>query len=273
MVKLDLFKNYYEANDIIKADLVIKNLFNRNIEDSNILDEYLNFKLKVSSWNIDIPTRKIFIHEAENALIIFSENVELTEETVDKIEKYKDLIHDIKTKILADENLLIENSVQIRKEKSINALNRIVDLKEKLALANCKDEFNKILLQLKNVESIIETDLLSKNHNDLLIELTKDITDILTNKLQEFEKKEMKLYNLKAVESFKSVYSEFISDEKKYNNIVNLKKLCKNGLFDYDVSKLFYETNIYYNQIYTYILGKVNDEAKFELTKLAVNKK
>lgn len=273
MVNLELFNKFYEKNDIINADLILKNIFNKNITDIDVFNKYFEFKINVSSWDIDIPTRKIFLSEAEKALIYFSENVDLTEEIINKLEIYRSCLCSVKQQILDIERELYEKQLQERTEINLNELNSIVELRGKLKGKINKEEFDSILHELKSIESRFQVELLNEKQYKLYEELTKDITELVTSGIIEFERKELIKYNKKAIESYKLVYTNFTKDEKKYKDISQLQMLCSTSLFGYDTSKLFNETNIYYNQIYTYILSKLSDDLKYELTKLAVTKK
>ena len=53
----------------------------KSMVNLELFNKYFEFKVNVASWDIGIPTSKIFLSEAENALIYFSENVDLTEIT------------------------------------------------------------------------------------------------------------------------------------------------------------------------------------------------
>lgn len=54
--------------------------------------------------------------------------------------------------------------------------------------------------------------------------------------------------------------------------ILNCLHLSQRGcLFSYDASKLFNETLIYYNHVYSFIFNKLDDNGKFRLTQISID--
>lgn len=77
-------------------------------------------------------------------------------------------------------------------------------------------------------------------------------------------------YNKKAVESYDKAFKMFKNNEGKYKNQTQLFSLVSSTLFAYDVARLFNETLIYYNHIYSYIFGKLDDDGKLALTRFSI---
>ena len=57
---------------------------------------------------------------------------------------------------------------------------------------------------------------------------------------------------------------------KNSKNLDNHIEIIKN-MFSFDATRLFSETVIYYNQVYSYIFSVLSDEDKLALTKVAIN--
>lgn len=272
--KYDLFEKLYNSNDIYNADMVIKNLLNRNINDLDTFKTYYDFKIKVASWDIDIPTRKLFLNEVETGLIYFSENVEINAEILEYINECKAEIHSLYNYLIDLEQNIEASKLEEEKKSNNELLKKLVNYKFEIYNCKTEDNFQQILSSVQEVEKNLNTDLFSNEQYKLYEDLTRDYSNVVSNKMAEFEKLKLKEYNKKAVNSFRYVFDTFSKDEDTYkNNFSQLSRLVGNYLFNYDSSKLLNETLIYYNQIYSFIFGKLNDEGKFKLTEIAVDSK
>lgn len=67
--QLSLFQEFLTKNDIWQANLLIKNIFNKNIENRDVFQTFYEFSIKIANWNLDIPTRKLFLEQAFSAVI------------------------------------------------------------------------------------------------------------------------------------------------------------------------------------------------------------
>jgi Ca2+-binding EF-hand superfamily protein len=100
--------------------------------------------------------------------------------------------------------------------------------------------------------------------------LTKEHTALISEKMRKIEYQKNTSYNKEAVESFSKAFQLFKSDESTYKNQTQLYKLASQNLFAYDASRLFNETLIYYNHVYTYIFSKLDDDGKLHLTRFSI---
>ena len=101
--------------------------------------------------------------------------------------------------------------------------------------------------------------------------LTKACTDLISSKMRELEYKKNIAYNKQAADSFADAFEKFKEkDGKKYKNQTQLFKLVSKTLFSYDASRLFNETLIYYNHVYSYIFSKLDDDGKLALTRFSI---
>ena len=98
----------------------------------------------------------------------------------------------------------------------------------------------------------------------------KKILDIISEKMRQMERNKNTDYNKKAVEAFSSAFERFRKDEGKYKNQSQLFSLASTTLFAFDASRLFNETLIYYNHVYSYIFSKLDDAGKLALTRYSI---
>ena len=76
--------------------------------------------------------------------------------------------------------------------------------------------------------------------------------------------------NKKAVNAYNSAFTSFKNNESRYKDKSQLFSLVSTTLFTYDAGRLFNETLIFYNHVYSYIFNKLDDNGKLELTKYSI---
>lgn len=261
-------------NDSTQKDayLVGKNLFNQQPSNESIFLSYFDFLCKFAEYPITIDERKFYANEADIALAYFSENVSITELSLQLIKKCKAQLGTIINDIIGIEKVLVQSALKEVQIKNAVELNNLVDLKGKLFLATKKSDFDSLLHSVQKCEISIEKKYLSQEQNELYDILTSEYSIIVNDKLIELERIENVEYNKSAVKSFKLVFDSFQSTEAKYkDNQSQLYSLVFENLFGYDAARLFNETLIYYNHVYSYIFNKLDDDGKYRLTQFSID--
>ena len=95
------------------------------------------------------------------------------------------------------------------------------------------------------------------------------ISDIV-KAMRQLEYKDNIDYNKKAVNAYNSAFTSFKNNESRYKDKSQLFSLVSTTLFAYDAGRLFNETLIFYNHVYSYIFNKLDDNGKLELTKYSI---
>lgn len=269
--QLSLFQEFITKNDIWQANLLIKNIFNKNIENRDIFQTFYEFSIKIANWNLDIPTRKMFLEQASSAVIFFSENALLTSDVIEMVYACQNEVDNIRNEINRIEQIQIDRRVEDAKKEQSELILKLTEYKFALGKSSNQQEFNTLLEKIKVVEEQIDVSFLTEMDEKLYKELTMDYPNIINQKLNEFEKVKVKEYNKKAVSDFYQVFNEFKQNEDKYKtSMLELKRLVRTRLFSYDAGRLLNETIIYYNHVYSYIFGKIDEEGKYNLTELAI---
>ena len=101
-------------------------------------------------------------------------------------------------------------------------------------------------------------------------QLNKSCTDTISAKMRQLEYKDNIDYNKKAVNAYNSAFTSFKNNESRYKDKSQLFSLVSTTLFAYDAGRLFNETLIFYNHVYSYIFNKLDDNGKLELTKYSI---
>ena len=101
-------------------------------------------------------------------------------------------------------------------------------------------------------------------------QLNKSCTDTISAKMRQLEYKDNIDYNKKAVNAYNSAFTSFKNNESRYKDKSQLFGLVSTTLFAYDAGRLFNETLIFYNHVYSYIFSKLDDNGKLELTRYSI---
>lgn len=273
MEGIELFSSLSNNDATIKDALLVgKNLCNQQPNNESMFISYFNFLCKLASYPITIDERKFYANEADIALAFFSENVKITESTLKLIKECKSQLERIINDIISMENTIAQNVLQEIQTNNAAELNNLIDLKGKLFITSSKVDFDSLLLFVQKYENNIDKKYLSQEQNELYDALTAEYSSIVNDKLIELERIENVEYNKSAVKSFKLVFDSFQLAETKYkDNQSQLYALVSENLFGYDAARLFNETLIYYNHVYSFIFNKLDDDGKYRLTQFSID--
>ena len=178
-----------------------------------------------------------------------------------------------KAKMRIDEN---QRDYFLREQKrAIEATNttqikKLYTIKQKLENAKTHAEFDKLLQEISAVDAEIDHDNLTSEQKTHYDQLNKSCTDTISAKMRQLEYKDNIDYNKKAVNAYNSAFTSFKNNESRYKDKSQLLGLVSTTLFAYDAGRLFNETLIFYNHVYSYIFNKLDDNGKLELTKYSI---
>lgn len=272
MEELELFEELVRENNIWDAHMVIKNIYNKDISNKDIFIRYFDFACMIASWNIEITTRKYFINEAETALVFFCENAPINKEILMCIKSYRNKMMEIANLISKIEQDEIDKYHKKTFDNNNVLLSDLIELKSKLFYSKNQKEFDNYLMNINEKENALVKEELDMEQKNLYDKLTKEYSAIISDKMTELNALNNKQYNNDAIKDFKFVFDEFKNNEDKYKNSQSqLFTLVSNRLFSYDPAKLFNETLIYYNHVYSFIFSKLDDDGKFRFTQISID--
>ena len=267
---LSLFEKYKNDGKITEALLVGRNLFNRNSGDEKIFSAYFEYLCTLAETLPSLADRINFAEQASVALAFYSENAELTSESVDALSGQQQRIDGIlseiestKAKRVADERAEIE-------AHNSECLKKLYSLKDEMHRATTQDEFDKILVKIGETDTAMDKDEFTDEQSSIYKSLTKGHTELISEKMHQLEHIKNIAYNKQAADAFASAFDRFRKDENKYRNQSQLFLLASTTLFAFDASRLFNETLIYYNHVYSYIFSKIDDDGKLALTRYSI---
>lgn len=267
---INLFNEYKNSGKITETLLIGRNMLNKNPTNNEMFRAYMDFLLYLADKLPLLTDRRNFIGQANITLAFYEENADLSPIILKEIADYKVRIEAISCSIqilednqehAAYENIKAQNNKQI---KSLYTL--------KLQLENVKSqkEFDSVLQKISELDASIEHDYLTDEQKTHYDQLNKSCSECISTKMRELEHNKNVAYNKQAVVSYDSAFRQFKENEVKYKNQTQLFTLVSKTLFAYDASRLFNETLIYYNHVYSYIFSKLDDDGKFALTKFSI---
>jgi len=267
---LTLFNSYKDAGKIKEALLVGRNAFNRNPASAEVFNAYYSYLCTLAETLPSYTDRKHFADQASVTLAFYTENTILTEVSVAEITECQSRLDAIYTEISGVQKAKADKEQKDIEYHNDECLKKLYTLKNKLQASSTQEEFDSVLIQVGQTDGVIFKERLTQNQSDTYDALTKESTDLISEKMRELEYKKNVAYNKQAADSFAKAFSQFRNYESKYKNQTQLFSLVSTTLFAYDASRLFNETLIYYNHVYSYIFSKLDDDGKLALTRFSI---
>ena len=267
---ITLFNKYKDAGKISEALMVGRNMVNQEPKSIEKFSMYLELILSLAEKLPSLDERREFIGQANVTLAFFEENADLSIELVEKINTYKKRIDEIINKLITEEKEKSSKALNDIKASNNKFIKELYQAKQVLSKANSQEEFDKVLMEISQIDAKIEHDYLTDEQKIHYNQINKVYTSSISDKMRELEQKSNVVYNKKAVESYDKAFKMFKNDEGRYKNQTQLFTLVSTTLFAYDAARLFNETLIYYNHVYSYIFGKLDDDGKLALTRFSI---
>lgn len=261
---LGLFYQYKEAGQTKRALLVGQNMINRNPGDFDCFEAYFDYLLSLAE-NENIQVADSFLQQAAGALAFFSESVSIDERAVEFIILKENDLNKVSEIISQKQDEITRETVKKEVICNNDALELLGRLLEKISKCENQADFNTYLNDMGKIDQSINRGKLSIRQEAKYAKLLEKSSVIVSAKVAYFEDLKNRKYNIKAIEAYEKVFNMFRNGE-----IVEDHKEAIKSLFSFDPSRLYNETLVYYNHVYNYILGKLNDEEKFIITKYAV---
>lgn len=265
-----LYNELIENKQYSDAYLVIKNLLSKNTSNAEIFKEFIDRALWIADLPIVTEERKQYISEANSALAIFSESADIDAEILSLIKETRDRISKSYLDVCNAEAEKYESENKKISKTNSELLDKLADLCIELDKVQMQSQFDKKLAEAAEIESKIDTESLSIDQSKVYNSLTQTYSNVVSSKMEELNRASLLRYNKDATLAFHNVFKNFTADKSKYKKESSLKMLMTTSFFIYDTSKLFNETLVYYNHVYSTIFQEVSDDLKFKLTEWAL---
>lgn len=255
----------------LEAYLVAKNHLSHNIGDSVLFREYISLALEIASYDIVFEERRQYVADAASALEMYAETCDIDEEALRLIGEAKKAIKDTHQQIFQDEQAYIAAQKKQIEAENAKLLSALGDLYNKIDHAATQREFDKILAEIAQADADLVKDSFSEKQAQTYQQLTKRYSKTISRKMEEINRSELLEYNKQAVRYVNDVFQAFRTEPSRYKNESSLKSLMTSKFFCFDTSKLFNETLIFYNHVYSVVFQEVNDSLKYKLTEWALS--
>ena len=265
-----MFNEYKDAGKIQEALLIGRNMVNKAPGDSECVNAYLYFLLMLAEKLPRTDERKSFADQANLVLSFYEENADLTDDIINNIHVYHNRLGAVVTDIAQLEQEEYEKQKRAIEATNTTQIKKLYTIKQKLENAKTHAEFDKLLQEISAVDAEIDHDNLTSEQKTHYDQLNKSCTDTISAKMRQLEYKDNIDYNKKAVNAYNSAFTSFKNNESRYKDKSQLLGLVSTTLFAYDAGRLFNETLIFYNHVYSYIFNKLDDNGKLELTKYSI---
>lgn len=269
---LDLLKKSVEEYDIDKAIVIGRNIVNRDPNDKEAVQCFLDFLFELANTLPVLDERKMFLNQGKMILSFVEENAQLDPEYLDWIISYSEKASEIEQKIVTAEDEKINKIVSEIEMSNNKALMKIHELCDLLKSVTTQERFDELMKEFIEIDRGIEKDYLTKIDQKQYEQLSKLCSDTISERMQVIERNKNIDYNNEAISSYKAAYQGFCKSESTYkSNLPSLMYMLKDKLFSYDTSRLFPETIIYYQEIYKHIFDRLPDEGKEMITRASIN--
>lgn len=267
---ISLFKEYKDKGQIEEALLIGRNMISKEPSNYEYLSQFLDLLFNLAE-SLDLLEDKIaFVTQADIALTFFEENAELSIEIINNILAYRLKINNLKAVIAETEKMQNDAKAAAIEEENDKQILNLYNMNKRIKETDKEEEFERVLKEIRVIDSKIQHDQLTDKQTEHYDYLNRECTESISNKMREFEYQKNVVYNQKAVSAFETAYRKFKLDETFYKDQSQLFMLTSSTLFAFDAARLFNETLIYYNHVYSYIFNKLDEDGKFALTKFAV---
>lgn len=267
---LNLFNEYKNENRIMEALLVGRNMVNKEPDNYEYLKQYLELVLSLAENLQSIDEQKKYLLQADSTLLFFEENANLTKDMVEKISKFRERIAEISTYLIDNENARVASETAAIELENTDLIKKLYSLKQEIINTKVQEEFDRLLNEIRIVDSKIRHEYLTEEQTVHYDQLNRECTECISEKMRELERVKNVEYNREAVNAYDKAFQAFKKDEGKYKNQTQLNSLVSTTLFAYDAARLFNETLIYYNHVYSYIFSKMDDDGKLALTRFSI---
>lgn len=268
---LALLKKYINEYEIDKAIVIGRNIINQDPNNREAIQCYLDFLFELSNTLTVLEERKEFLDQGKMIIAFVEENATLDPEFLEWILSYSEKALAIEKLINKAEDEKINKIVSDIEMSNNKALMKIHELCGKLQHVDTQEEFDELMKMFIETDRGIEKNYLTALDQQQYDDLSKICSETISSKMQELEHMQNISYNEDAVQSYHDAYVEFSSHEAEYkDNIDRLIGMLNTKLFCFDSEKLFQESLIYYQYVYSRIFEKLSDEGKMRITQASI---
>lgn len=262
---LSRMRDYASKGHFREALIIGQNLFFRHSGDIQIFKAYSSVLESVMNAEVTGDGKTRYFQLLSSALTTFSESADMDDDTVAFVMFQEDRLSRLFEEIRQVKKKEYFESVKKKTLANDDILKKLPDAIEGLKKAADKAAFDSLLQKIRQYDSTIDKDYLTERQKALYDSATAQCSKLVDKKLRAFQRAADIAYNDRALEAYERAYRYFKTGEDTNNGEEIIA-----GLFGFDPARLFNETLTYYNQVYAYVLSKLNEKEKFVLTRTAI---
>lgn len=267
----DLISKMKSENRFMDAYIVAKNILSRNIGNVCAFNEFIDIALENASIDMDFDERKQCVTDANVALVMFAETVDIDEDAISLIKRTRARVNEATQKILSDEQAYSDRIKHKIQDENTNYLNHLSEIYNKIKSAKTQKDFDALLESVADTEAKLNKDAFSVAQEKTYEKLTKEYSQLIGKQMEIINKNELLAYNKRAVACFNEVFTAFKKEPSRYKEENSLKALMTTKFFSFDTGKLFNESLVFYNHVYSLVFQEATDALKYKLTEWALN--
>lgn len=260
----ETFDKYYKKaktdNNYSDVLLAGQNIFAKNPGNFDFFSKYVEMLFDYYNSCKD----KNVINYISNALSVFSENVEINDASISFIRQCESKIKYYYSSIEKNEEKEKREYLKTLITSNDKIIEKIKTLISDLEFERNEETYLSILNEITKEDEMLNVDNFVERQKKDYDGLTKRLSKIIEEKNKDFERQKNVQYNSDAINTYERLFKAFCNKNIEYNEgqIVDL--------FAFDTTRLFNETIVYYNYVYSFIFNRLDDESKVKMTRLAI---
>jgi hypothetical protein len=261
------YKELQKKNQEFESRLVLSaaaNRFPQNADIFKTLMEKIFTDLKVAKSEKDIED---IMTRGERALEELGRNA--GSDSMALVEQYSKKLLEIREEF---EQLKARHEDEIKQrqiERNREVLLELESILEGIKASDDEMGIRKAINNAASIESQIDVSLLEETLGERYQELKTAFYRVAEEKVEELRSARYGRYNRKAIDRLKNLLDRFSENEKEYSRVSsNLPILIKEHIASLNTAYFDGPTMQYFNYVYGYIFSLIDDDLKFEVTRI-----
>jgi len=252
--------NALKSGRVLEAELILKSCLVHHPNSSRALEQYVNLLvMKTEKSSVDIE-KLVALHEAEKAILRYVEiaGPKAVNRAVEDLERVRKKDEDIREKM--------DQKQQEEKEERVSEFE---DLVKKLRTAEEETEIRDMLATACGIEEELLDEQPERELRERYNKAREEMDKLAARKGEEIRNKNLSEYNSAAVERLSEMLDDFNKNEKVYSKSAgDFAAVIKETIGTINTHYLSAEVLTYFNYVYGFVFSLVEDDVKYEITKV-----
>ncbi|HAA85068.1 MAG TPA: hypothetical protein DCE14_01800 [Kosmotogaceae bacterium] len=253
-------ENALNSGRIHESELLLKSCLFHYPTSSKALERFLNLMIIRVDKSSDFDEKLYYLSQAENSILRFSEAagprvVSKAAEDFERINRKK-------------EELLRERE-NTRYEQNREMILRFEELAVKLESAEEESETRVILSEACSIEEALNEKTADEELRERYAKARERIDKLASTKGEEIRNRRLAEYNSSVLDRLNNLLDDFNKNEKVYEKSAgDFAKVVRETIAGINPYYLSTEVLTYFNYVYGFVFSLVEDDVKYEITKV-----